>query len=114
MAGHRSSRWRASAKWPSGSSMPWRHASVDDRQRYLQQQAELGGAEVVRSRKATELVTRAKPADVGPPDRPAARPPVTVKEVPQLQNTGQMPSAKKRIGEPPSEAHRPAQLEVTG
>jgi uracil-DNA glycosylase family 4 len=89
--------------------MPWRPGSVDDRQRYLKQQAELGGAEVVLSRKATELVT-------------VAAAPVTVREVPQLQNTGQMPAAKRapstgegrQVAAAPSEAHRPAQLEVTG
>ena len=75
---------------------------MDDRQRYLKQQAELGGAEVVLSRKATELVTL------------AAAPPMTVKEVPQLQHTGAIPAAKRPSVTPPSEAHRPAQLEVTG
>jgi uracil-DNA glycosylase family 4 len=87
---------------------------VDDRQRYLKQQAELGGAEVALSRKATELVTvasrRGGEAASGS-ESPAS---LTVREAPQLQNTGQMPAAKRRTVEEPSEAHRPAQLEVTG
>jgi uracil-DNA glycosylase family 4 len=85
---------------------------VDDRQRYLKQQAELGGAEVVLSRKATELVTVASRRDGEAASAPA--PSLTVREAPQLQNTGQMPAAKKQVTAAPTEAHRPAQLEVTG
>ena len=83
---------------------------MDDRARYLKQQAELGGAEVVLSRKATELVTVAgRESRVAGPD-----PVTTVREVPQLQNTGQVPAAKKPVTSPPPGANRPAQLEVTG
>ena len=60
---------------------------MDDRARYLKQQAELGGAEIVISRKATELVTFAP--------RPEAPAVATVKEIPSLQNTGMIPAAKR-------------------
>jgi uracil-DNA glycosylase family 4 len=95
---------------------------VGDRERYLKQQAELGGAEVVISRKATELVTFAAP--------PEASPVVTVKEVPSLQDTGMIPAAKRpgpapeatpawKKGAPPIpgpglEVHPPAALAELG
>jgi uracil-DNA glycosylase family 4 len=82
--------------------MRWRDGWVSDRTRYLKQQAELGGAEVVISRKATELVTMAdrEPAAEAPAGK------VTVREVPSLKDTGVMPAAK-RPGSPPA-AERPA------
>jgi DNA polymerase len=100
---------------------------VDDRQRYLKQQAELGGAEVVLSRKATELVTTAsrrdgetaRERDPGPKqdaNRPAQLEvtgsiPAAVREVPQLQDTGRMPAAKRpepraESPEPRAESHQ--------
>ena len=80
---------------------------MDDRARYLKQQAELGGAEVVISRKATELVTLAIPAGTGRETRDERRenaPMVTVREKPQLQDTGVMTAAKRPTPapEPPS------------
>jgi DNA polymerase len=73
--------------------MRWRDDSVGDRERYLKQQAELGGAEVVISRKATELVTVVgrESRVVGPAEQ------MTVREVPSLQNTGAMPAAKRPV-----------------
>ena len=91
--------------------MRWSGGSVDDRARYLKQQAELGGAEVIISRKATELVTLAGPAGTGRETRDERRehaPPVaasvTVRERPQLQDTGVVPAAKRPTPapEPPS------------
>ena len=86
---------------------------MDDRTRYLKQQAELGGAEVIISRKATELVTTARRRDgeaagaseSRPPDRPAARPPATVHEVPSLKDTQGMPAAKRP--EPTADSPQP-------
>ena len=87
---------------------------MDDRARYLKQQAELGGAEVVISRKATELVTLAIPAGTGRETRderrenaPPSPPTVTVREKPQLQDTAAMPAAKRPTPapEPPSPQH---------
>src|ERR1041385_3752989 len=83
--------------------MRWRPGSVDDRARCLRQQAELGGAEVIISRKATELVTAARRRDgeaagtmeSGSPDHPAARPPATLREVPRLKDTLRMPAAQR-------------------
>jgi len=95
---------------------------VGDRERYLKQQAELGGSELVLSRKATELVTVAS-APVG---RSASGPvgqvaeatsgrshgreesaptprPSTLREVPSLQNTGQIPAAKRPASQPTAE-----------
>src|SRR5690606_33513819 len=40
-------RFRPSAGLPTRSSMPWRVALADERNRYLRQQAELGGPEVI-------------------------------------------------------------------
>ena len=82
---------------------------MDERARYLKQQAELGGAEVVISRKATELVTTssrrdgeaASASENGPPDRPTARPAATVREVPSLKDTLRMPAAKRPGPESP-------------
>ncbi|HTK55283.1 MAG TPA: hypothetical protein VL295_00550, partial [Gemmatimonadales bacterium] len=61
---------------------------MDDRARYLKQQAELGGVEVIISRKATELVTTVRIAEgagretrEGEHVAPVA-PPVTVRERP--------------------------------
>ena len=75
---------------------------MDDRARYLKQQAELGGAEVVISRKATELVTVATPAGTGRETRDERRegalpvaPPATVREVPSLKDTLRMPAASR-------------------
>jgi uracil-DNA glycosylase family 4 len=66
---------------------------VGDRERYLKQQAELGGAEVVISRKATELVTIVgRESQVAGPERP-----LTVQEVPSLQHTGAIPAAKRPV-----------------
>ena len=100
--------------------MRWRLDSVDDRARYLKQQAELGGTELVLSRKATELVTVASrhegKAASGPVgrstseasgrshgrDESASKPAkTTVKEVPQLQDTGQIPAAKRPTANSP-------------
>ncbi len=68
---------------------------MDDRQRYLKQQAELGGAEVIISRKATELVTAAgRESRVAGHDS-ATAPAMTVREVPQLQHTGAIPAARR-------------------
>ena len=87
---------------------------MDDRARYLKQQAELGGAEVVISRKATELVTLAIPAGTGRDTRDERRenavpvaPAVTVRERPQLQDTGVVPAAKRPTPAPgpPSTPH---------
>jgi uracil-DNA glycosylase family 4 len=115
--------------------MQWRPGSVDDRARYLKQQAELGGAEVVISRKASELVTTARRREgddrrasqerearvgpegeasvleSGPPDPPTARPPATVREVPQLKDTLRMPSVKRpesQVASPATRDPRPA------
>ena len=89
---------------------------MDDRARYLKQQAELGGAEVVISRKATELVTLAVPVAQNREPRAESRevvapvpPTVTVREKPQLQDTAAMPAAKRPTPtpapEPPSTQH---------
>ena len=84
---------------------------MGDRERYLRQQAELGGAEVVISRKATELVTAATPVVQGRGTRegekgaPVGRP-VTVKEVPSLQDTGMIPAAKRPPAPPTHDAPR--------
>ena len=75
---------------------------MDDRARYLRQQAELGGVEVVLSRKATELVTM---AGIGAG---------TGRE----KREGENSAARGRDGETAAESrrepNRPAQLEVTG
>ncbi len=90
--------------------MRWRLGSVGDRERYLKQQAELGGAELVLSRKATELVTTASgqegktasaPSRSHGRDESAPTPgPSTLREVPSLQNTGQIPAAKRPASQP--------------
>jgi DNA polymerase len=90
--------------------MPWRRASVDDRERYLRQQAELGGAEVVISRKATELVTAVVPAGTGRETRDEKREtPValkaTVRDVPSLKETQRMPAAKRPVAEQEVASH---------
>ena len=59
---------------------------MDDRARYLKQQAELGGAEVIISRKATELVPTVRVSE-----------PSTMRERPQLQDTAAMPAAKRPV-----------------
>ncbi len=74
---------------------------MDDRARYLKQQAELGGVAVIISRKATELVTTVRIAEgTGRETRegenaPPVTPTATVREKPQLQDTGVMPAAKR-------------------
>src|SRR6478736_5018919 len=106
MAARRCSRSRASVRWRSGSWMQWRRGSVGDRERYLRQQMELGGGELVLSRKATELVTVAS-APVGQGAEESAAPPrgreegasapvkVTVRDVPSLQNTGEVSAVRR-------------------
>lgn len=86
---------------------------MDDRARYLKQQAELGGAEVIFSRKATEFLAR-PPVDTGEGTRARenaapVRPRTTVREAPQLQDTGAMPAVArpKEKGEGPPAGRRP-------
>ncbi len=86
---------------------------MDDRTRYLKQQAELGGAEVIISRKATELVVAVAKAPDGPASRVAGRGSSEagikgVREVPQLQDTGMLPAAKRpALPAQPPEARGP-------
>jgi uracil-DNA glycosylase family 4 len=69
---------------------------VGDRERYLRQQAELGGSELVLSRKATELVTVTPSSrSHGREESAATAAPATLREVPSLQDTGQIPAAKR-------------------
>ena len=102
--------------------MPWKRASVDDRARYLKQQSELGGAEVILSRKATELVMTARRRDgetAKETEKETARPPeprvVSVREVPQLQDTGMIPAGKRpqptaHSRQPAADSERPLSL----
>jgi uracil-DNA glycosylase family 4 len=70
---------------------------VGERERYLRQQMELGGGELVLSRKATELVTVAPPATRSHGREESAATPAraTLSEVPSLQDTGQVPAVKR-------------------
>ena len=77
---------------------------MDDRARYLKQQAELGGAEVILSRKASELITALAKIPEGQTreTRDEKRAvvvgtPKSVREVPQLQDTGMIPAAKRPV-----------------
>ena len=97
---------------------------MGDRERYLRQQMELGGGELVLSRKATELVTVAgKSASVpvgqgaseaAPPSRgreegASAPVKVTVREVPSLQHTGEVSAVRRpRADNVPAPAEPPA------
>lgn len=98
---------------------------MSERARYLKQQAELGGAEVVLGRSATEVTAMAKKNDREvvreAPNRPAQlevtgkapaivippAPPATVAEVPQLQNTGVTKAAKRPAKEDAPSGRKP-------
>lgn len=86
---------------------------MDDRTRYLRQQAELGGAELVLSRKATELV-RVVPfaAGVGRETRDENRVATAqdhrqIQDVPSLQDTVAIRVSKRPVPGPESSSHAP-------